>query len=165
MNNLTLFELAGEYQAVAATLTDLELGDEEVADALGDLAGDLQAKCTNIPKLSRNLTAAADSIKEARLAMQHREQMIRNRQARLLDYLKTGMEQAGVSKIESPWFTLAIRKNPPKVVIDAENLLPEDYVEIVTSAKIDKTSIGKMLKSGNFVDGAHLEQSTRLAIK
>jgi hypothetical protein len=85
--------------------------------------------------------------------------------ASLKTYLKESMEACGISKIESPWFTLSIQKNPAAVDILDEDSLPDDFVEIVTTRKIDKTAIKKAIESGAEVPGALLTRGTRLAIR
>jgi len=43
-------------------------------------------------------------------------------------------------------------------------LLPDDFKETITTVKLLKADIGKALKAGEAVAGAHLEQSSRLVI-
>ena len=42
------------------------------------------------------------------------------------DYLLNNMQACGISKIESPWFVLSVKQNPPAVVIDDEASIPAD---------------------------------------
>lgn len=65
----------------------------------------------------------------------------------------------------SPWFNLAIQKNPAAVDVFDEATIPDQFVEIVTTRKIDKTAIKKAIESGAEVPGALLTRGTRLAIR
>jgi hypothetical protein len=76
------------------------------------------------------------------------------------------MESAGVSKIESPYLSMTIRKNPPSVIIDDVDSIPPKYIHIpeLPPPMPDKSAIGRDLKSGKDIPGTHLEQTTRLVI-
>lgn len=91
------------------------------------------------------------------------------------DWLKQAIEYylraTGQNKQEIGTYTVSIRKNPPKVVIDDEQWLPDDYCSIVRTA--DKTKIKDAMTDGKLVltvDGreiqvAHTEQSESITIK
>lgn len=91
------------------------------------------------------------------------------------DWLKVAMEyylrSTGENKKEIGTYTISIRKNPPKVIIDDEQWLPENFYNIVRTA--DKTKIKEAMTDGKLVltvDGheiqaAHLEQSESISIK
>lgn len=77
------------------------------------------------------------------------------------------MKACGISKIDSPYFSLAIRKNPVKVVIESPDLIPENFMRQPDPPppEPDKKAIGDALKSGKSIPGARLEQSERLDIR
>lgn len=166
MNNLSLYELAEDYRQALENLTDpeLDLPHEVIADTLEGLQGSVEDKAVNVAKFFKNLEATAEAIKQAEQRMSQRRKAIEHRAASMKDYLKTNMEACGITKIESPWFTLAIQKNPAAVEITDEDSLPDDFVEIVTTRKIDKTSIKQTIEAGADVPGAVLTRGTRLAI-
>jgi hypothetical protein len=162
-----LYVLADEYLAAAHQLADLELDPQTVADTLGGLSGDLEVKATNVAMFARNLEAAAEAIKGAEAQMAARRKAIENRAAGIREYLKVQMERTGIKEIASPYFKLAIRSNPPAVVIDAASQIPAEYMrqpEPPPPAP-DKKAIAAAIKAGKEIAGAHLEQSTRLEIK
>ena len=119
----------------------------------------------NVAKFMQNLDATAKAIKEAEQQMAKRRKAIENRARWIKDYLKANMEAAGITKIESPWFSLAIQKNPPSMDVLYENALPDDYKTEVVTVKIDKAAIKEALKEGEDVPGAVLRQGTRLAVR
>ena len=161
-----LYELAASYRALADKLHDLDLDDQTIADTLESESGDLIEKGTNVAKVFRNMEALADQIKQAEQQMASRRKALEKRAASLKQYLHANMEKAGISKIESPWFVVSIRKNPASVVIDAESEIPSDYMrEIPASYSPDKAAIKSAIQDGVIVPGCHLEQSTRLEIK
>jgi hypothetical protein len=166
-NDLALYQLADEYLQAVERLSDMDLDDQTVADTLESLQGDMETKVVNVSKFIKNLEATSDAIAIAENAMHRRRQAIENRVERIKHYLKFHMERTGMSRIDSPWFKVAIRTNPPSVVIDAAPAIPcEFYVYPEAPAPYpDKKAIAKAIKDGQEVPGAHLEQSTRVEIK
>jgi hypothetical protein len=162
-----LYQLVSEFREAEQRLTDLELDEQTLADTLEGLRFPIEQKATNVAAVARNLEAAAASIKEAEAAMAARRKAIENRANRLRDYLKRNMEASGISKIDSPYFSIAIRQNPPAVVIDAASQIPEEFMRIPEPPPPapDKKAIAEAIKSGREVAGCHLERSTRVEIK
>lgn len=164
---MNLYQLSTEYRAAAERLHDLDLDEQTIADTLESMEGDIQVKAKNVAFVIRNCEALASQIKDAEEKMAARRKAIENRADRIKNYLKANMERCGMSQIECPEFKLAIRNNPPSVVIDAEGQIPCDmyvYPE-APPPRPDKKAIAAAIKSGMEVSGAHLEQSTRLEIK
>ena len=64
-----------------------------------------------------------------------------------------------MSKISCPLFTITLAKGRETVVIDDKDKIPDEYVRVKTSIEPDKVEIGKRLKAGEEVEGAHLERS------
>jgi hypothetical protein len=60
---------------------------------------------------------------------------------------------------------MSIKRNPPRVVIDSEALLPDEYKELELTLKVRKQLVQKALGEGHTVPGAHLEATTRLDIR
>lgn len=163
----SLYQLTGEYLIAADKLADLDLPDEVVADTLEGLAGALEVKATNVAAFVRNLEASADAIKDAEEKMAKRRKAIENRAERIRQYLQFNLEKAGITKIDSPHFRVAIKENPPAVVIDAPTQIPVEFMRQPEPppAAPDKKAIGDMLKAGVSVTWAHLVRSKRLEIK
>lgn len=162
-----LYVLADEYLIAAQQLADLDLDPQTVADTLEGLSGALEVKATNVAMFARNLEASAEAIKAAEAQMAARRKSIENRAQAVRDYLKAQMERTGIKEIASPYFKLAIRTNPPAVVIDALGQIPEYFMKMPEPPppSPDKKGIAAAIKAGKEVPGAHLEQSTRLEIK
>lgn len=164
---VTLYRLADEYTQAAVKMADLELPEEVIANTLEGLAGELEVKATNVAMFVRNLEASADAIKQAEAEMASRRKAIENRAKRVRQYLQYQMERTGITKIECPYFKLAVRDNPPSVVIDQEGSIPERFMRVPEPPPPapDKKAIAEALKHGEDVPGAHLERGKRLEIK
>lgn len=163
----SLYVVASEYQRAAEQLADLELPPEVVADTLESLSGDLELKATNVAMFVRNLEGVAEQIKAAEAGMAARRKAIEQRAERIRTYLLENMQRAGISKIECPFFKLALRKNPAAVVIDDAGRVPSNlYIYPEAPAPFpDKKAIKAAIEAGEEVRGAHLEQAMRLDIK
>ena len=83
----------------------------------------------------------------------------------LKDYLHNEMKAINLLSIKDSQISLNIRKNPGRVIIENERLLPEDYKEAQTTILIRKSLIADALKAGQAVPGAVLRNGTRLDIR
>ncbi|MGA0608873.1 siphovirus Gp157 family protein [Caldimonas sp. KR1-144] len=162
-----LYVLAQEYRAAAASLADLDLDEQTLADTLESLSGDLEVKAVNTAMVVRNMQSLAASIKEAEASMAARRKALEARAERLTAYLLQNMQATGITKIESPHFALTVKNNPASVVINEPGLIPAEFMrqpEPPPPAP-DKTAIKEAIKAGKEVPGAHMVQGVRLEIK
>ena len=167
MTGLSLYVLANDYQAAAQKLSDLDLPAEVVADTLEGLAGSVEEKSVNVAMFIRNLESSADQMKAAEAEIAKRRKAVENRAANVRRYLFDNMRLCGITKIESPYFNLAIRENPESVVIDSADELPKEYLTQPEAPppSPDKKAIKDAIKAGIVVPGAHIERGQRLEIK
>ena len=166
LRSLTLYQLADEYLAAFDALADMEeLPPDAIADTLAGLAGTFQDKAVAVAAYLKTLEAEAAAIAEARKAMERRETALTRHALRLRNYLKQEMERTGLLRLDHPYLALRVQANPPAVVVEDETMLPARFTETVTAVKVLKAEIGKALKAGETVFGAHLERTTRLVIR
>jgi len=167
MNTVALYVLASEYQDAAAKLADLDLPAEVVADTLEGLAGELEVKAQNVALFVRGLDVTIAAMKDAEAKMKARREAVEKRQEQITAYLKDNMERCGISKIEGPQLRLAIRLNPPALVVDDPAQVPEAYwmQPPLPPKAIANATLKGALMSGETVPGAHIAQGTRLEIK
>jgi hypothetical protein len=163
----SLYVLASEHRAAAEKLADLEMPEEVVRDTLESISGDLEAKAVSVAQFVRNLEASAEQIKLAEKAMADRRKAIETRADNVRRYLLDNMVMADIQKIECPFFKLAVRDNPPSVVIDDERQIPANYMtdSAPPPPAPDKKLIKKAIEDGFEVPGAHLARGKRLEIK
>ena len=162
-----LYQISDQYLIDLEKLSELDLDDQTIADTLESIQGDMQEKCTNVAMWIRNTEALADQIKQAEEAMASRRKALERRAESIRTYLQHNMQRCGITKIESPWFQISIRKNPPSVVVDDPSLIPADLMrqpEPPPPAP-DKKAIKEALTNGFAVPGARLETTERVQIK
>jgi hypothetical protein len=167
MSNLSLYQISGNYLQAMDFLTDPDndLPRDAIVDTLAALGGELEDKAINVAKFLRNMEAVAEAIKAAEADMSKRRKALENRAQWLKDYLKTNMEYSGITKIECPYFKLAIQKNPVTVNVYDEEAIPQQFKVAVTNWKIDKAAVKAAISNGQAVTGAELVNGTRLVIK
>lgn len=164
---LKLYEIVDKYKALEALESSDDLPAEVIRDTLEALDGEVREKATNVALFVRNLDTMADSIDDAAKQMQARAARLRKRGESLREYLKFNMLSSGITKIESPFFTLTLKKNPGSVVIDDESKVPAQFMVTPPAPppRADKKAIAAAIKAGEDVPGCRLEQGERLDIK
>lgn len=163
----SLYQLTNEFQLLATKLNESDYDEQTIADTLEGASGDIETKATNVAMFIRNLESSAEAIKQAEKEMADRRKAIEKKAESIRQYLKDNMQRCGITKIDSPYFALTLKKNPPSVIIDdAGAIAGELYVYPEAPAPYpDKKAIAELLKAGKVVNGAHLEQAERLEIK
>ena len=162
-----LYQISDQYLIDLEKLSELDLDDQTIADTLESIQGDMQEKCTNVAMWIRNTEALADQIKQAEVSMAQRRKALENRAEAVRAYLLANMQRTGINKIDSPWFSIALRKNPPSVVVDSVIDLDAKFLrqpETPPPAP-DKKAIKEAIERGEVVAGAHLEQTESMRIK
>jgi hypothetical protein len=167
MTNLSLYQIAGEFRDAADKLAELGMDEQTFKDTLESLGGDLEEKCKNTAFVVRNLEAAAAQISAAIKDMSVRAEQLEKNAERVRQYLLDNMIFAGVKKLETPYFVLTVRENPPKVVVDDEKKIPSEYFSepVIPLPKLDKKLVVQAIKDGFTVAGVHVERGMSLQIK
>lgn len=180
-----LYEIVAQYRSLEALEASEDLPPEVIRDTLEGLTGDLTIKATNVAKFILNSEAMADAVEGASKQMKARADRIRKRAESVREYLKVNMQGAGITKIEAIEFALALKKNPPAVIIEDESKIPLVFRPFpppppAPVRTIDKKAIADALKAHaklveaateespappSPVPGAHLEQAMRLDIR
>jgi hypothetical protein len=170
MTDLKLYEISGQYRALAERLATLDLDAETVADTIeaSGLTDALQEKAQGVELVARAAEIhcpAIDAEIERLQALKARRQKIAQG---LRDYLRHNMEAAGIDRIECPLFCLTIKKNPPAVEVLDERQVPAGFWVTpppkVPEARIDKKAVAAAIKAGQEVPGCRLSQGSRLDI-
>lgn len=159
----TLYELTDEYKQLLDMLEDETVDPEILKDTLEAVDGEIEVKADGCAKLIKELEGTADMIAKEISRLQERKTVVANNAQRVKSYLELAMIETGKRKFKTDLFGFGIQKNPPTVVIDQEEDIPEEYW-IDQKPKLDKTSLKKWLKD-NEADFAHLEQSEGLRIR
>lgn len=163
----TLYDLAAEYAADLEKLANLDLPEETVKDTLDSMGGELQAKAQNIAGFVKHLETLTAGIKDAERQMAEKRKRLEARIDRLKQYTLDTMVIHGIQKIETPYFTLSVAKNPYSVEVFDEDMIPAHFLRQppLPMPVPDKAAIKESIEAGEDVPGCRLNQSLRLSIK
>lgn len=159
INTLKLYEISTAYLETLEALAEMDdLPQEAITGTIEGWVGTFEQKAIAIAAYIRNMEAA-------RKRMEARKRALENNADRMRQYLKFEMERTGIMKMKSTELALRIQKNPHSTIVDDESQIPDKFKETIVTVKVRRAEIGKALKAGQAVTGAHLEQTTRLVIE
>lgn len=148
------------WQSARARLLndDADLAHDEaaLADLLGAEAGDVRNILARLLRGAVHAGAMASAAADQVEAMRGRQDRYKRRSESMRGTAFAIMDAIGEVKIELPDITASIRRGAQSATITDEAAVPDIYVEIVTTRKIDKAVLLSTLKSGESVPGAVL---------
>ena len=154
-----LYEIAPEYRR----LTECE-EDDDTAALLTACADQLEAKVAALCHVVAELDGEAEQLRVEEKRLAARRASRENRAESLRDYLRTGMDAAGIAKIKTPTHTITIGDGPQRCVVDDELLVPAQFLRVKT--EVDKKSVLEAYKTdGECVPGTRVERSRALRIR
>lgn len=160
---MKLYELTQNYLNLLELLENPDVPKEVVEAALEEVEGSFDDKAENIVKLIKSIEADVKGYKEEETRLSTRRKTSENKVKGLKDYLEGSMIALDKKDIKGKIFTLAIKKNPPSIIIDDFNILPMEYKKI--EEKEDKKKIKESIDNGIEVPGARIEQKESLRIR
>lgn len=162
---MKLYELSENYRLLNDLLEE-DADNETLVDTLESINEEITLKAKNIAVVLSNFDSNINILDNEIKRLQERKKREQAKQEFLKEYLKQNMERIGKTKIVTPTHTISIRKNPHKLIVEDESVIPATYTVIIPqSYKIDTTSLKNALKAGEEIPGARLEQGTSLSIK
>ena len=161
------FELAEQYRHLAELLAEKHEDEQVIADTLESFSGPFDELLENLAKMVCNLESAAGGVQKTMECLQARHAALERATERGRRLILELMQTARRERATTALFSLAIKKNPPFVVIDQEAALPPAYLNHYEAPlpTPNKKAIADALKAGISVPGAHSEQSVRLEIR
>ena len=165
---MTLYEITEEYLRLLELAEDPDTPPEVFQDTLEGLQGTLADKADGYAKVIRELEAFSGAVDAEIARLTARKRTADNSITRMKEALKSAFFATGTAKLKTELFTFSIRKNPAKVVIDAADRIPEEYL-LPQPPKVDTTAIRNTLKDPEKQESlggiAHLEQGESLQIR
>jgi hypothetical protein len=160
------FELAAQYRELAELLAERHDDEQLIADTLESISGPLDEQFENLAKMVRNIETADSGVQATIASLEERHAALQRAAERGRKLILDLMQATRREKVTTALFSLAIRKNPPQVVIDRPAELPQAYLvhHEAPPPTPDKRAIAAALNAGVPVAGAHTEQGVRLDI-
>lgn len=123
-------------------------------------------KIENVALMAENHAVEARALEEKIKALTERKRAAEAAANRCKGYLMAALVRAdGTSeKFATENVAVSVRRNKESVVTD-DDILPAAYKRIKTTVEADKILLYELLKSGEVIPGAHLEQSRSVIIK
>ena len=163
----TLYNLTENMMKLYEMMSEDDL-DRDTEDMILDTAeavdGEIEAKAEGYAMVIAELEKDSAALKVEIDRLMNRKRTIENNTARLKSGLQKAMEVTGKTKFKTQLFSFGIQNNPPSVVIDDESKIPAELL-IPQPAKVDKATIKDLLKNGEILEYAHLEQGKSLRIR
>lgn len=147
---------------------DQDTGEIDI-DAFNNSQIALKEKQIAVVAWLKNNDANIELLDGAIKELQARKKTMQTRLESLKEYLYTNMKDNGITEIVAHdlTFSAKIRKNPAKLVIDDVGKIPSDlYIYPPAPEPFpDNAKIKDLLKAGEVIEGARLEQGERLEVK
>ncbi|RFA24416.1 hypothetical protein CAI21_21575, partial [Alkalilimnicola ehrlichii] len=141
MIGMTLYQLSDQYkQAYDVLSQDENLPAEVFNDTMEGLAGDIEAKATNVAAFIGNLEASVGAMKEAEKRIAQRRKTAEERVKWLKNYLLTNMQACGIKRIDAPEYSIRLQKNPTSVQISDAEAVPANFYR-QPPPEIDKQAV------------------------
>lgn len=160
----TMYELTSDYMAVLDMANNPDIPSEVIADTLEGISGEIELKAENSAIIIKELEAEMLKLKTEEIRLSGKRKAIENNIAVIKDRLYNAMKLTGKEKFKTDLFNFNIQKNPVKLVIDDESLIPKKYY-VKQEPKLDTAKLKEDLKAGAVRKYAHLEQGESLRIK
>ncbi|WP_369427097.1 siphovirus Gp157 family protein [Providencia sp. PROV236] len=161
MTKTTAIAMAADYSKLQLLVENGEFTAEDIADTLEGIECELGDKLDAIMLYARNLEGQAKTLDEESKRLSDRKKSFENQVKNLKKYALDCLLKSGLDKLKTTKNTFTARKGSTSVVIENENLLPNDLVQVQVVTTPDKKAIKEAIEKGKKVAGAHLEIGER----
>jgi len=155
----------------------------ETESAIAELEKNIALLTADTYGLIEYLEASEESAKKIRQSWQEKEKDFKQKAEKLRSILINFIAEYGINnKISYNNIDYKIKKNPAKLIVDNEELVPDEYKKVtirlnkaevdyldqlgirydLVSVDIDKAKIKDLAKDGIGIDGTYLEQGYSL---
>ena len=159
-----LYELTEMYQNIS-NLIEEDADNETLEKALDEITDSIQIKAENMAKLIKSIEGNINVLKDEEKRLQAKRKALENKVVNIKEYLENQLKAMGLKKVQGNLFTVSIQKNPQSVNILNEDLIPEQFKEVVTTTKIDRRELLAALKEGQEIEGVEIKQTESLRIR
>lgn len=153
----TAISIADNMKKLLALVESGEFSMEDIADTLEGEKLTLADKFDGIMSLVRNIEGQAGTAGDEAKRLADRKKSFDNQAKNLKAYALNCLQAAGMSKFKTDKNTFTVRKGSVSVVIDNEDLLPDELVDTTVVVAPDKKKIKEAIEAGVEIKGAHLE--------
>ena len=157
----TLVDLADMLNKLVEEVEHLDA--QTYSDTLEGVEGAFELKAEKVVYAIRGIERRAALMKEQLSFFHRRIATVEENASYLKTYLVHSLEYSGKKALETPTFTIRLRKSTAVIIIQEEEI-PTQMMRITEVLDPDKNAIKEQLLAGEDVPGAELERRTSLTI-
>lgn len=162
----SIYELKTEFDKLWMILEEELVDDKALLGAFETAQEDLAIKLENCCKYIKNQEALIEGLKEEKKRLNAKQKSAENAIERLKKLMKDAVEASGDKKIPCGTFTVAIQKNPPKLILDVESVydVPDEFLKYAEPEVKSKEALDA-IKAGETFTWCHSVQEDSLRIR
>lgn len=168
---MSLYEHVRDVEGIADLVEALDAAEEltpevseQLSHALIDAIAGTKDKIDRTTSVLAQFEQAEAAAKAERDRLDRRVKYFARQRERLEEYVLAVLTASKLPKIDGNTSSVAVRKNPPRLVIDDASEIPWDYMTLPEppDPAPDNAAIKAALKGGAAVPGCRLVQTNRL---
>ncbi len=159
-----LYELTGIYGRLLRN--EEEETGVDLSAILGELTDQIEVKTEGICKVLRSLEEEQRAYENEADRLRVRASNIQGKIYGLKNYLQQNLEAAGIDKVKTPLFSVALQNSPFACEITDFDALPAEWKHQVFEWKTDRKLLIEHYKAtGEIVPGTRITQSKHIRIR
>ena len=163
----TLYELTNDYKSLLDLAGSMDADElETFNDTLEAVLGEIEVKADGYAVVLAEIEGRINTVNREIGRLEAIESALSNTRRRMIDRLKTAMEDIGKKEIKTDLHKFKIVNNGGKLPMTVqEDCVPEEYTKTEVKVTPDKDKIRAALESGEVLPFAQLqERGTHLKI-
>lgn len=160
----SMYELATGYKNILELVGDPSIPDEDIQAALDTIDTNVETKVSNGIALIQSINYMSGNVDTELKRLQTYKKFLARRIAGIERNYIDGLNRMGKKSVLTERGQMKIKKNPPKVIIDDEFSIPQQFIRQTITETIDKKAVKATISSGTPVPGVHLESGESLVI-
>lgn len=159
---MNLFELTNIWKTMEALIESDEATEEEMAEAMKDLNVQIEEKADGYAEFLRRLEGEEEALIKEKRRLTKRITSLQKKQNNLKRNLRDAMIETKKTKFRTTFHTFTVRKNPPALVIENTESIPEEFIKI--TREVNRADLKKAVLEGLEIDGVYLTQTESVQI-
>ena len=163
----TLYELTETMKHLLDLAQSGEVEQEVINATIEsmDLTNDIERKIEGYAIVMDELKASNERIRNEEKRLAHRRRVQQNNYDRMRETLLDQMKSLQLDRVKTDKYTVSVRQNPVKVVVNDESNIPKDFF-IEQRPKVDRKKLKEYLENtGEELEGVTLAQEESLQIR
>ena len=162
----SVYEIKAGFYTLTSLIEDETVSDDVILDAWNNQTDDLKDKFENCCKYLKNVDSDIAGLDEEIKRLQAKKKSLKNGKDRLKKLMFDAQMACGEKKLQCGTFTTSIQKNPPKLVLDVEDVydIPDEFLKYAEPEVKSKEALDA-IKAGETFTWCHSVQEDSLRIR